>query len=171
MLSPKLASAGLLLASLVLSVPASAQAPGPFAPLAGSWSGGGHMTYSDGRQESLRCRATYDPSSSGDNVRLNLRCASAGGNFDLSSNVAYRGGAISGSWSEASRNAGGTLTGRASGNTIQASTRGENFAANIALTTQGNRQSVSIRSQGSDITEVAVALNRGEPRTVGQGRY
>ena len=174
MLSPiKLAPAGILLASLMLSAPAAhgqAATAGPFGALAGSWTGGGNMSFSDGRQESLRCRAVYQPSGAGDNLRLNLKCASAGGNFDLASDVAYRGGAISGSWSEASRNANGTLTGRASGNTIEASARGENFAANLALTTQGNRQSVSIRSQGGDIAGVTLALSRSEGRTVGLSR-
>src|SRR3954469_4622261 len=105
-----IAPAGLLLLAF-LSLPGSAQAamPSPFAAMAGSWSGGGVLSTTDGGQERLRCRASYDVAGTGAELRLNLRCASASYNFDLAGDVQYRGGAISGSWSEASRNASGTV--------------------------------------------------------------
>src|SRR4051794_19718036 len=34
---------------------------GPFAPLAGSWSGAGTVTLDDGSTERIRCRAKYTP--------------------------------------------------------------------------------------------------------------
>jgi hypothetical protein len=49
-------------------------------------------------QERLRCRASYGVAERGENLTLNLRCASDSYNFDLAGDVAYRGGAISGSW-------------------------------------------------------------------------
>src|SRR6266566_1664044 len=51
----------------------------------------------------------------GSNLSLNLKCASDSYNFNLTSDVEYQGGAIRGSWTEASRNASGTISGRASG--------------------------------------------------------
>src|SRR5258708_30799378 len=112
MMTPiKLAPAGLALALLL---PIAHAAAGPFAALTGTWSGAGTISFSDGHEESLRCRAN-ESGGQGDNLQLNLRCASESYNFELSSDVTYQGGAISGSWSEASHNAGGTLTGRASG--------------------------------------------------------
>ena len=113
----------------------------------------------DGRAERLRCRASYDVSG-GNNLHLNLRCASDSYNFNLASDVEYRGGMIQGSWSEASRNASGTISGSASGNQIQAAATGPNFAANLSLVTRGNRQTVSIRSEGTEIADVSVALNK-----------
>jgi hypothetical protein len=154
----KLAPAGLALALLLSPLTAHAIA-GPFAALTGNWSGAGKIVFSDGHEEGLRCRAT-ESGGQGDNLQLTLRCASASYNFELSSDVTYQGGAISGSWSEASHNVGGSLTGRASGNHIEAAARAPNFAANLSLTTTGNRQMVSIRSAGSEIAEVTLALSR-----------
>ena len=87
-------------------------------------------------------------------------CASASYNFDLASDVEYRGGAISGSWSETSRNASGTLSGRASGDHVEAAARGDSFSAHLSLTTRGGKQTVSIQPQGGNITAVSLALNR-----------
>jgi len=162
MSGPNIARAGLLLlASLCIpGSTAQAAAPSPFAAMAGSWSGGGVLNTADGAQERLRCRASYDIGGTGAELRLNLRCASESYNFDLASDVQYRGGAISGSWNEASRNASGTLSGRAAGNRIEASARGQSFSADLSLSTHGNRQTVSIRPVGTSITGVSLALAR-----------
>lgn len=156
----KIARAGLLLAALCLPGSAAQAAASPFNAMAGSWSGGGVLRTSDGTQERLRCRASYDVGRTGAELRLNLRCASDSYNFDLTSDVQYRGGAISGSWSEASRNASGTISGRAAGDRIEALAQGQTFSADLSLTTRGRRQSVSIRPQGTQITAVSLALDR-----------
>jgi hypothetical protein len=150
----------LLLASLCLPGSAQAAVASPFAAMAGSWSGDGVLSTTDGGQERLRCRASYDVAGTGVELRLNLKCASESYNFDLASEVQYRDGAISGSWTEASRNASGTLSGRAAGDRIEAAARGQNFSANLSLTTRGSRQTVSIQPQGTNITAVSLALNR-----------
>jgi hypothetical protein len=156
-----IARAGLLLlASLCLSGNAAQAENAPFAAMAGTWSGGGVLSTSDGGQERLRCRASYDVGHAGAALHLNLRCASASYNFDLASDVQYRGGEISGDWTEATRNASGTLSGRAAGGHIDAAATSPSFSAGLSLTTRGNRQSVSIRPQGSDITGVTLALDR-----------
>ena len=150
--------------ALLLVTPATkgdAQAvAGPFAGLAGDWSGSGTLTMSNGGQERMRCRANYAVEQRGENVRLNIRCAGDSFNFDLASNVASRGGQLSGEWSEATRNAAGTITGRANGNQIQAQASSAGFSANLSLTTKGNRQSVTIQPQGTDVEEVSLTLNR-----------
>ena len=148
-----------LLLAVLLS-PLAAQAAGPFSALAGAWSGGGTLTAADGSTERLRCRATYDVRDAGSDLKLSLRCASDSYNFELGSAVIAHGSRISGTWSEATRNASGSLSGRASADQIEASARGESFSANLLLATKGNRQTVSIRSQGADISEVSLALNR-----------
>jgi hypothetical protein len=150
----------LLLASLCLPGNAVQAAASPFAAMAGSWSGGGILNTTDGTQERLRCRASYDVGGTGAEVRLNLRCASDSYNFDLASEVQYHGGMISGSWNEASRNASGTISGRAAGGRIEALARGDSFSADLSLTTRGNRQIVSIRPQGASIAAISLALDR-----------
>jgi hypothetical protein len=156
-------SAGLVTLALATAAsPAAAQYAmvSPFRALAGSWSGGGTLSMANGEQEQLRCRANYSPGGGGEELSLNLRCASASYNFDLSSNVRDRGGAISGEWTEASRNASGTLSGRASGDHIEAAAQGQNFSANLSLTTRGNRQSITLQPSGGEVRAVTLALSR-----------
>jgi hypothetical protein len=151
----------LLFASLSLAGSAALAAPAsPFNAMAGTWSGGGVLSTTDGQQEQLRCRAAYDVAGRGEQLRLNLRCASASYNFDLASEVEYRGGEISGSWSEASRNASGTLSGHAAGDHVEAAARGDSFSAHLSLTTRGGRQTVSIQPEGTSIRAVSLSLNR-----------
>jgi len=155
------AAAGLLLvASLFVPSHHTQAATSPLLALAGTWSGGGILTVSSGTQERVHCRASYGVAGRGENLTLNLRCASDSYNFDLAGDVAYRGGALSGSWREVAHNAAGTISGHASGDHIVAAANGSNFAASLSLTTHGNRQSVAIRPQGIDVTGVSITLNR-----------
>jgi hypothetical protein len=160
----RILNAGLVTMALAIATPpalAQYAMVSPFRAMVGSWSGGGTLSMANGEQERLRCRANYNPGGGGDELRLNLRCASASYNFDLTSDVQDRGGVISGQWSEASRNASGVLSGRAVGDRIDVTARGQNFAANLSLTTRGNRQTVSIQPEGTtDVRAVSLALNR-----------
>ena len=148
----------------------AAPAAGPFARMAGPWRGVGMITMAGGGQERLRCRANYDVADRGSQMRLNLRCASDSYTFDLAGDVASDGRTISGSWSEASRNATGTVEGRVNGNQIDVAARGEGFAARLSLITRGNQQSVAIRPQGTEVREVAITLIKGHPTTTGSAR-
>jgi len=152
--------AGLLGASLCLTSLSAQAARSPFTALAGLWSGGGTLNTSDGQQEQLRCRAHYSVAPDGTELRLNLRCASASYNFNLAGDVEERGGEIHGSWSESTRNASGTISGRAVGDRIEAAAVGQSFSANLSLTTRRNRQAVFIRPQRANITSVALTLYR-----------
>jgi hypothetical protein len=137
----------------------AAQGAGPFAGMAGNWSGGGAITLASGSHERIRCRAVYE-APGGRTLALRLRCASDSYNFDLNANLTHNGDAISGSWSEVTRNVSGSVSGRSSGGTIQAVASSAVFSANLTLTTRGTKQSVSIRSQGTEFSEAAITLNR-----------
>ena len=56
---------------------------GPFAGMAGNWSGGGTVTLDDGSTERIRCRATYAVGAGGNGLNQNLTCASDSYKFDL----------------------------------------------------------------------------------------
>jgi hypothetical protein len=154
----KLAPAALLAASL-LTTAAMAAPVGPFAPLTGSWTGSGTIAFKDGHSEALRCRAD-EAGGHGDTLQLTLRCASDSYKFELSSDATYSGGEITGTWREVTRNVEGSLTGHASGERIDIAARSQSFAANLALTTRGNRQVVSISAAGTEISEVMLSLSR-----------
>lgn len=143
----------LIFAALTWLVAASGSASyaqsGPFAGLAGNWSGGGTVTLDDGSSERLRCRATYAVGAGGNGLNQSLTCASDSYKFNLSSNVIAQGGALSGTWSESSRGVNGTLEGRGSNGNFQVLATAAGFSANLSLTTHGNRQSVTIKSEGA----------------------
>ncbi len=136
-----------------------AQAGGPFAGMAGVWSGGGTVTLDDGSTERIRCRATYAVGAGGNGLQQTLTCASDSYKFNLSSNVEARGAAISGTWNESSRNINGAIEGRAGGGVIQVVANAPGFSANISLTTRGNRQSVVIRAE-SQFKAASISLSR-----------
>jgi hypothetical protein len=155
-----IARAGCVLVALGVAASPATSAVSSLRNLAGTWSGGGMLSLANGEQQRLRCRASYDVAGRGYAVSLNLRCASDSYNFDLTGNVEDRNGLISGQWSEATRNASGTIEGRAAGDHIEAAARGQNFSANLSLTTRGNRQTVSIQPAGTDVRNVTLALAR-----------
>jgi hypothetical protein len=128
---------------------ASAQSPGAFSGMAGVWSGSGSVALDNGQSERIRCRATYAVSRDGTGLNQTLTCASDSYKFDLKSNVLAKGGALSGNWSEASRNVSGSLEGRASNGHFDVVVSAPSFTANLSLTTQGNKQKVTIRSEGA----------------------
>jgi hypothetical protein len=136
-----------------------AQSSGPFAGMAGSWSGGGTVTLDDGSSERLRCRATYAVGAGGNALNQSLTCASDSYKFILSSNVVAQGGALSGTWSESSRGVNGSLEGRGASGTFQVTASAPGFTANLSLTTRGNRQSVTIRSDSS-FRSASISLSR-----------
>jgi hypothetical protein len=135
-------------AVLMLSVTASNAQSGPFAGFNGAWSGTGTVALSDGTTERIRCKADYKVNGSGLGLKQTLRCASDSYKFDLTSDVTSQGDRISGNWSEASRNVNGNLQGTAGGGRIDVFVEAAGFAANLTLTTNGNRQSVQISSKG-----------------------
>jgi hypothetical protein len=119
--------------------------------------GGGSVTLDDGSSERIRCRATYAPA--GFSMEMTLTCASDAYKFDLRGHVVAEGTAISGSWSESSRNVAGTLQGRGANGSFEVVASAGGFNANISLRTAGNRQSVVMRAD-SQFRGASIALSR-----------
>ncbi|WP_244470723.1 hypothetical protein [Microvirga massiliensis] len=137
-----------------------AVSPGPFAGMSGSWSGSGTIGLSNGTTERLRCRAAYAVASAGSTLQQSLNCASDSYTFELRTDIDYEGGRIAGLWAETTRNLQGRISGRANAGRIDAVAEGPNFSARIILNTRGGRQSVSIRSEGTELSQVSVDLTR-----------
>jgi hypothetical protein len=132
---------------------------GPFAGMAGVWAGSGTVALEDGATERIRCRATYAVGAGGNGLNLDLTCASDSYKFDLKGNVISDHGALSGTWSESSRGVIGTLQGRGANGNFQVVANAAGFAANLALTTRGNRQSVVIKAE-SGFKGASIAMSR-----------
>jgi len=135
-------------------------AQGPFSDMSGDWSGGGTVTLSSGSSERLRCRATYDSQAAGNNLKLVLRCASDSYNVDFRGTAINNGGNMTGNWFESTNQAAGQFFGSINGDHIDARIEGQTFAAFLNMTTHGNHQSVSLRSPGSRVSGVTIALTR-----------
>jgi hypothetical protein len=144
---------------LTCAIPSYA-ADNPFARFTGNWSGSGTITVQGGARERIRCRGRYTANEQGSTLTLGLRCASDSYKFELQSDITYDGGTVSGTWNETTRQVFGSLSGRSNSSHIEATAQSVGFTASVSLTTRGNRQSVSIRSPGSEISEVAVTLAR-----------
>jgi hypothetical protein len=160
-ISRRLLGSAVLAASMILlASPGQAQS-GPFANLAGAWSGTGQILVADGGSERIRCRATYTVEGTGSVVSQVLRCASDSYRFDLTTNVTASGNNLSGNWSETSRNVNGTLGGKISGGgDINALVEANGFAASLTMKTSGNKQTIAIRSQNTDLRGVDITLTR-----------
>lgn len=152
---------GLTIVAMLAATAVHAQKGNPFANLPGSWSGPGTITLNTGAKERIRCRAQYRGASSGSDLQLELRCASDSYKFELQSSVSHNGGTISGTWSEQTRGAVGTISGTSSGSQINLRATSPVFSALLAVNTRGNQQSISIQSPGSEISAVAINLSRG----------
>ena len=139
----------LIFAVVVLFMAAATATPshaqsGPFAGMAGVWSGAGTVTLDDGSTERIRCRET---------------AASDSYKFDLSGNVVSDRGTLSGSWSESSRGITGSLEGRGASGSIQVVANAAGFTASLSVATRGNRQSVAIRAENG-FRGASIALSR-----------
>jgi hypothetical protein len=147
-----------ILGTALLHAASSHAQQGPFAGLSGAWSGGGFLKSVSGQRERLRCRANYN--ASGTRLQQSLRCASDSYRFDVNANIVSEHGTLSGSWTETSRNVSGSVSGRVSGGQIQARIDSPGFSASLAVSTRGDRQSVTIEAPGHEVTEVSIALTR-----------
>src|SRR6201992_6467 len=143
----------------VSSTASYAQPGGPFAGMAGFWSGGGTVTLDDGSTERIRCRASYAVGDGGRGLNQTLTCASDSYKFDLKTNVVAEGGLIRGTWSEGSRNVNGSLAGRGGNGNFEVAASAPGFNGNISLSTRGNRQSVLIRGE-SQFRSASISLRR-----------
>ena len=145
----------------IVGLAANAQT-GAFAGMAGRWSGGGTVSLAGGPRERLSCRANYAVSGGGASLQQTLRCASESYRFELVSNLQDQGGQLTGSWSETSRNIQGTLSGRGQGGRLQVNANGPGFVANVSLNTQGDRQTVTVTTQGSEAAGASITLSRSK---------
>jgi hypothetical protein len=149
---------GAFVLTVISGLPAHTESS--FTAMGGAWSGDGMVHLRGGTQERIRCRASYDPSSSGQSVELKLRCASDGWNFDLSGSVVQNGLSISGTWFESVNRVGGRITGQYSDGVMEARAEGDVAAALITLKTVGGRQSFLLEAPGAWAEQVSIDLHR-----------
>ena len=150
-----------LCGGLMAGLTQTALAAGPFEGLSGSWSGTGTISVSGSPSERIRCRASYSVTPSGEALHQELRCASDSYKFEVNSNlVAASGGSLSGTWTETTRQATGSVSGRVAPGSIETSVNGPGFSATLSVATSGDKQKVAIRPSGTDIKAVEIEMRR-----------
>ncbi len=149
----------LVLGFSLFAAPTYAQT-GPFQNLAGNWSGAGTITFSNGSRERIRCRVAYAVQAGGGAMQQELRCASDSYRFDVSSTVQSSGANLSGQWTEVSRGVTGSVTGQANSSQLEALIQAPGFVASLSMRTSGNKQTVTLRPTGFEVSDVSVALSR-----------
>lgn len=158
--SPPSPTAALLLATAMAAAsPCPAAAGDAFSGFGGRWTGSGSVLMADGSREALRCRA--DNAASPDALHLDVLCASDSYRVDVVADVRARGNAFSGSWQETTRGIGGEVTGTVPrAGQMQASLHTLGGGMELGATTDGRRQAIALRSQGTEIEGAEIRLRR-----------
>jgi hypothetical protein len=103
----------------------------------------------------------YDVASDGTSLDQTMNCASDSYKLQVRSKVAATGSRFAGKWNEVSRDTIGNISGTITSTGIRGKIDGIGFTADLAISIQANRQSVTIDPTGAtDISQVAITLTR-----------
>lgn len=141
--------------------PAPVQKEAPFKELPGRWVGEGRIGMTEGKTEAVKCRATYFVNGTGDELKQNIRCASAGGKVEVKSNVLAKEGRLSGTWNELVYNLGGDMTGEVTQRGFRIVVRGGDLTANMDVIVMNDRQIVEIQFFNSSLRGLTLILKKG----------
>lgn len=133
----------------------------PLDKLAGRWMGEGRLGVKDGQSENVKCRVTYIPAGTADQLKQTVRCASAGGSIEVQSTIAHSAGSITGSWSELTRNMQGDLSGEVTPRGFHVSVRGADLTANMNVVINGPKQIIEIQFHNSSLIGLTLVLTKG----------
>jgi len=133
----------------------------PFAELPGRWVGDGRLGLKDGKTETVKCRATYFVNPSGDELKQNIRCASASGKIEVKSTVNAKDGKLSGTWNELVYNLGGEMTGEVTQRGFRIAVRAGDLTANMDVIVMNDRQIVEIQFFSETLRGLTLILTKG----------
>jgi hypothetical protein len=141
--------------------PAPVQKSAPFKELPGRWVGEGRIGLKDGKTEAVKCRATYFVNGTGDELKQNIRCASASGKIEVKSLVLAKDGKLSGTWNELVYNLGGDMTGEVTQRGLRIVVRAGDLTANMDVIVMNDRQIVEIQFFNSTLRGLTLILKKG----------
>jgi hypothetical protein len=142
--------------------PAAAEPSSPFHKLAGRWTGEGRLGMKEGGTETVKCRVTYFLEGDGNQLRQNIRCASASGSIEIMSSVAYAAGALTGSWRELTRNMSGELEGAVTPHGFKVAVKGTDLSANMDIIVHGTRQIIETQFNNSALVGLTLILTKAD---------
>src|SRR2546423_14825190 len=95
-------------------------------------------------------------------MNMSLTCASDAYKFNLQASVVDQGGVVAGTWTESSRNVGGSLQGRGGGGNFQGLANAAGLNANISLGTAGGQPSAVMKAR-SPVKGAHIFFSRMKP--------
>jgi len=143
------------------TAPASAVDVSPLEPLTGRWVGEGRLGVKGNPTEQVKCRVTYVYVQDGDQLKQNIRCASAGGHVEVHSVVSHVAGKLTGTWQEVVRNMSGDLAGTVTPRGFKVAVRGESLTANMDIILVKGKQVIEIQFINSTLLGLTLVLERG----------
>jgi hypothetical protein len=156
-----LAAAAALGLAVWRPAPASAVDVSPLESLAGRWVGEGRLGVKGNPNEQVKCRVTYVYIRAGDQLRQNIRCASAGGNVEVQSVVSHAAGKLTGTWQELVRDMSGDLVGTVTSRGFKVNVRGDSLTANMDIILVKAKQVIEIQFVNSSLIGLTLVLERG----------
>lgn len=136
----------------------SAAAQGGLDALAGTWHGGGTMSFESGQTESISCNGYYKGAA---NLSVVIRCKGTSSNFELRSKLQSNGEKVSGSWEERTYNAAGDVSGAVSAGKLNVQFSGSlTGSLEMSFSPSSQSVSVSVGTKGAGIKDVVVSFNR-----------
>jgi hypothetical protein len=162
--------AAALMLALMLPVGANANEAGapataaPFTALAGWWGGEGRLRFKDGKQEQVKCRATYVVGGTPNDLKQTIRCASGSGKIEVTSNVKHADGKLSGEWTETVYNVTGDLSGEVTPRGYRVTVKGTNgntLSANMDIMVRDKKQIIEIQFFSESLVGLTLMLNKG----------
>ncbi|MEO8419812.1 MAG: hypothetical protein ABI457_01340 [Hyphomicrobium sp.] len=142
--------------------PAAVQKSAPFKALPGRWVGEGRLGLKEGKTEKVQCRATYFVNPAGNELKQNIRCASASGKIEVKSLVnATTDGKLNGTWNELVYNLGGEMTGEVTERGLRIVVRAGDLTANMDVIVMNDRQIVEIQFFNSALRGLTLILKKG----------
>lgn len=157
-LLPQLGALALISAATVSLSTNSAAADASLDVLAGSWQGGGTMSFESGQTESISCNGYYRGVG---NLSVVIRCKGTSSNFELRSKLNSNGDKVSGSWEERTYNATGDASGTASAGKLNVQFSGSlTGSLEMSFSSSSQSVSVSVGTKGAGIKGVRLSLSR-----------
>lgn len=135
----------------------------PFAAMAGWWLGQGRLSFKDGKLEQVKCRATYFVEGGGNDLKQTIRCASAGGKIEVTSNVKHQAGKLAGTWLETVYNVSGDITGQVTERGFRVTVKGTEMplSANMDIMVREKTQIIEIQFFSETLVGLTLVLNKG----------
>lgn len=147
-----------LISAATVSLSTNSAAASSLDVLAGTWQGGGTMSFESGKTENISCNAYYRRAG---NLSVVIRCKGTSSNFELRSKLESNGDKVSGSWEERTYNATGDVSGTASAGKLNVQFSGSlTGSLEMSFSSSSQSVSVSVGTKGAGIKGVRVNLNR-----------